>query len=228
MKRLSILISAILLSATLAQARFYIGIEGGYSVEKSYEGNNAFNISKTYVIRDAFKEGARGYSLGINLGSENFYTPYFGTRFGFGVGYTSVDQKADGSGLVDQKLSYIDTGIYFDLMTNLYSSSNFSFGIFGGVDMRYHYRLNKIQIQKEEGEIDYFFDDLFEDAFSDLVNGRHLVDFGGRVGISMLIASHHRIDLLARLPIASLKAGFIGGSTLPAKTSLSAGYSFVF
>lgn len=228
MKKTSILLSAILLSATLAQARFYIGIEGGYSAEKTYVGNDTFSVSKTHVIPDAFRDGAKGYSLGINLGSENFYTPYFGTRFGFGAGYTSVDQKADGSGLENQKLSYVDTGIYFDLMTNLYSSSNFSFGIFGGVDARYHYRLNGIQIQKEEGEIDSLFGDLFGDTFSDIVNGRHLVDFGGRVGVSMLIASHHRIDLLARLPIASLKTGFIGGSALPAKTNLSVGYSFIF
>lgn len=200
------LLTAVLASGVLAsmvQAKFYVGIEGGYSVESQYKtglskNSVSFSVPSTNVISNAFKNETKGYSVAGVFGTEDFYGKYFGTRWGVSAGYTQVSIK-------DAQNRYVDAGLNLDLMLNFINTGSFSLGVFGGVSGDYHYQLDV---------------------------SRHLLDFNGRVGLSTLITSHHRLEFVAKLPIASMNAAgqstYLGADVVPARTSLGASYKFIF
>lgn len=113
------------------QARFYLGINADYNaqVTKDPQNNNrALSIHPSDVITDSLHGEEKGYSVGIVLGAEDFYSRYFGTRYGIGMGYTRL-------GL----LGFIDTELSFDLLLDFFNNRDFGIGIFGGVSADHHY-----------------------------------------------------------------------------------------
>ncbi|WP_027327205.1 outer membrane beta-barrel protein [Helicobacter pametensis] len=233
MKKILSIVVGLGMLCSVAQARFYLGVEGGYSVEKFIQAKNGMNVSQIGMIRDAFKNDSRGYSVGLVLGTESFYGDYFGTRFGVSAGYTAITQTQQSSSFLqelgikkNETNSYIDAGLELDLIVNVYASKSFSLGLFGGADMKYHYRLNAVkQSSSESGDL---VADLIGAIFDEVASGRNLLDFAGRVGVTALIANHHRLDVMARLPIASLNSSLFGGTLLPVRTTVSLGYKYVF
>lgn len=213
-KILSVVLASCAL-ASMAQARFYIGIEGGYSTQSAYDsktsGKNTFGVTYagTGVIGNALNSGYSGYSVGGVLGTEDFFGKYFGTRWGLGAGYTSVSKTENGS---THTFNSVDAGLSVDLLLNFYNNGSFSFGIFGGASADYHYVLSG--------------------RWSGL--NEHLMDFSGRVGVTTMMAKHHRIEFMAKLPIASMNVTnsssnyVLGGALAPARTTFSASYKFVF
>lgn len=247
------LAAASLICGSVAEAKFYLGIEGGYtagagilnpvSLGKSNEVkfvsssissiSNAFKTDKKTVGTGGLLEAEpyQGYSVGINFGSEHlFLRDYLGLRWGVGVGYTSVSGKytsidranGDIGAKLEAKYSFLDTNLSFDLLVNFYSSHSFGIGVFGGAELGYHYMLS--------GKYD---DKLWNRSgdLQDLIPSKHSLDLVGRVGITSLIAEHHRIDLTAKLPIGSIMAGKASdvkiGESL-SRTSFSAGYKYIF
>ncbi|WP_027327204.1 outer membrane beta-barrel protein [Helicobacter pametensis] len=196
---------------SMAQARFYVGIEGGYSAQSAYDtktsGKNTFGAtySGTGVLSKALDNGARGYSVGGVLGTESFFGKYFGLRWGVGAGYTSVSKDK-------HNFNTVDAGVSLDLLLNFYNNGSFSFGVFGGASADYHYVLDGRYAGSSE----------------------HLLDFSGKVGLSTMMAKHHRVEFYAKLPISSMnvtdsKGSFVlGGAYAPARTTLGASYKFVF
>ncbi|RDU71435.1 outer membrane beta-barrel protein [Helicobacter brantae] len=250
-KKLLSLAVASLVCGSVAEARFYVGVEGGYTSAsgildplKFGESNKInFNTIPASEIKNAFKSMKRnvqngvlevdpykGYSIGVNFGSEHlFLRDYLGFRWGASVGYSnmsgkyiSVDNSGDIGAKIEGKYSFLDTGLSLDLMTNFYSSQSFAIGIFGGAELDYHYMLTgkyEHKIWDEEGDM------------KNQVPSRHSLDLSGRVGITTLIASHHRIDLTAKLPIGSITAGKASNIKLGeplVRITFSAGYKFVF
>lgn len=214
------LATASLLCAGVAQARFFVGVEGGYTAQHSYqtglESTSTLNFAlpKTSIIYDALKDGSKGYSVGMSIGTEDV-GGIFGTRWYLGAGYTSVS-KDDQQG-VKWSRNYIDASAGFDMILNFYNSGTTSFGIFGGVSADYHYWLNSSDYKEE-----------FFATFS-----KHILDFSGKAGVSTLLGGHHRMELYAKLPIASLNVSdskeiVLGGNYSPASVSFGASYKFVF
>ena len=201
---------------SMAQARFYVGVEGGYSVQYGHpsglgDAANSFGFyaPATSLISEALKVAPHGFSVGAVFGTEDFYGKYFGTRWGISAGYTQIADRKD----AEAKLGSVDAGLNFDLMLNFVNNGSFSFGVFGGVSADYHYVLN---IDKNN-------------PFS----SAHLFDFSGRTGVTTMLADHHRIEFVAKLPIASMSATSstkyeLGGSIVPAKITFGASYKFVF
>lgn len=210
--------------ASIAQARFFMGLEGGYTTtsleETSMKEDKANFYASAYgpkIVTDTFKNGARGYSAALTLGTENFFGNYFGIRSAVFGGYTSTSKKIYG---LNKEFNLIDAGLSFDLMLNFFSNGNSSFGIFGGAEAGYHYWYNK----KDFGS------DILYNS-SDV--SKHLLDFSGRFGISTLVGGHHRIELFTKVPFASM--GFsssseakLGGLAVPLNVSVGASYKFVF
>lgn len=248
--KLLALATASLLCSSLAEARFYIGVEGGYTagprvIESTRLGNSneiKFLSSSTTDIKNAFKnqqfssrtetstvKPISGYSVGVNFGSEHlFLRDYLGFRWGASLGYsdmkTSLTSTNNTNGNADVKETYafLDAGLSLDAMVNFYSSRVFSVGMFGGAELGYHYLLSG----KYEDKI---YADIID--IKDLVPSRHSLDLSGRVGVSMMFVDHHRIDLTATLPIGSIVAGKASSVKLTqaiARTTLSAGYKFIF
>lgn len=251
-KKLLSLAVASLVCGSFAEARFYVGVEGGYTgaagvldfVKFGKSNEIKFNTNSTSAIKNAFKtskkdvamgileaEPYKGYSVGINFGSEHlFLRDYLGFRWGANVGYTYVNGKYTsierGSGDIgvktDVTYNFLDTGLSFDLMTNFYSSQSFAIGVFGGAELEYHYVIKGDYKDKQNDD---------SGSLNNVLLSRHSLDLSGRVGLTTLIASHHRIELTAKLPIGSVmvgKASNVKISEALERTTFSAGYKFVF
>lgn len=201
---------------SITQARFYLGVEGAYTlqgypaVQEKGKGIEFHTMSPS-GLKDLFKYGIGGYSVGLVLGSENFWGRYFGMRWGFGAGYAAAKFKQNnGGGIQKVTLKTLTSEISLDMMANFVNTGNFSFGVFGGVGAEYQYVLNYAQDPKKHG-----------------------LDFVGRAGVSALLGGHHRMDLFAKLPFVSLSTKFTSGDKNAflygmSKVSFGASYKFVF
>lgn len=209
MKRLLALVFATLSLASVASAKFYIGIEGGYLGQSGVEKNNSgFHTISAGTLGDIIKGDkpyGRGFAVAGILGQEaNF--GIIGLRWGLGLGYSTVDFD-DGKNWNQEMFS---TELSFDMILNFVNKGNFSFGIFGGVGTQYQLALN---------------------SYKDFDNV-HTLGFDGRVGVTTLIARHHRMEVYAKLPFAEVtnkvetgdKQALLGN----AKSFIGASYKFVF
>lgn len=213
------LATASLLCAGVAEARFFMGVEGGYTTQHFYRtalnGASTFNFTlpSPSVIGKAINEGAKGYSFSAMIGSEDIGN-IFGTRWYLGGGYTSVSKEILGKKVTRD---FVDASLGFDMILNFYNSGTTSFGVFGGVSMDYHYWLNASDHGVDKTPL----------------MSEHIFDFAGKAGITTLLANHHRMEIYAKLPIGSLnvsnsKETVLGGFFAPANVSFGASYKFVF
>lgn len=236
---------ASLVCAGVAEAKFYIGVEGGYtgaafdSKDHDLKVNSSYFVTpgsstlentfkdKTYYYNGESKEVEpwMGYNIALTLGSEHFFASnYLGFRWGASVGFTEIMQEttqrtATSSTPYTNTLGTIDAGLSLDLMINLVNSGNFSFGVFGGVEGDYHYLV--IADTEVNGSV--------KSSLSGA--NRHSMDFAGRVGLSTLLGKHHRFDITAKLPIGYVVAGEdnkVKLTGMPVRTSFSFGYKYVF
>lgn len=233
-----------------AEARFYVGIDAGYSAgprtidPQTLQGTNEVKFVsvpssdvkmgfKNQTFSDSHESATfkpiSGYNIGINFGSEHlFFRNYFGLRWGVALAYSdmktriSSDNIEVGSSDIEESYSFLDTGLSVDAMVNFYNSQVFGIGMFGGVELGYHYMLSGKYKDNKFGETL---------NLKNLVPSRHSLDLVGRVGITTMIVEHHRIEVLAKLPIGYIMAGKASNVKLAqaiARTTLSAGYKFVF
>ena len=219
-KTLLSLTVASLVCASMAEARFFVGVEGGYTAQKSYDtgldsraSTFLFSMPSTSIISDALEKGSKGYSISGVIGTEDVGS-IFGTRWYLAGGYTSVSKDYAGK---SWSREYIDASVGFDLILNFFNNGSSSFGIFGGVSADYHYWLNSSDY-KEDVVIDY---------------SKHIFDFSGKAGITTLLAKHNRLEVFAKLPIASMsitnsKEAVLGGNHSPANVTFGASYKFIF
>lgn len=179
--------------------RSLVGIEGSYIM-------GAIKRSSLSSELEQFKNGPKGFSVGLNLGDEYFWGRYFGLRSYFTVGYSSVFKNVANA---NRQASLLDVSLALEPIINFYNSGQSSFGIFGGVDAAYHYWINKHSF-----------------VGRDLLTKKHFLDFGARAGISFLVASNHRFEILARLPFA-----YVASDTardIPRSINFAASYKYVF
>ncbi|RDU73599.1 hypothetical protein CQA57_04675 [Helicobacter anseris] len=217
------------------QARFYLGVEGGYTGSNPYYdlGNSdaIFITIPTSHISGAFGKSFNGFNASFNLGTENFFNDYVGTRLDFSVGYTFLSKKFDN---LKAQMNFITSGLYLDLLTNLYKTEFFEIGLFGGAGLDIFYNTKQLTEDDMEGlDSDAISEQTILDAQQFYSNAaltsRILANVAGRVGITTLIAKNHRIEILAKLPIGSINTfPFIGGGLNLANLSLNLGYRFVF
>lgn len=216
MKKLFALLLVSLGLASVAQARFYLGVEGAYTLQgfssiQSTGKGIEFHTMSPSGLNDLIKYGTGGYSVGLVLGSESFWGNYFGMRWGLGAGYAAAKFKRNDGGKTQKAtLETLYSEISLDMMANFVNTGNFSFGVFGGVGAEYQYVLNYAQDPKKHG-----------------------LDFVGRAGVSTLLGGHHRMDLFAKLPFVSLSTKFTIGDKNTflygmSKVSFGASYKFVF
>lgn len=241
-KILSIAVAS-LVCASMAEARFFIGFDVGYTSaiseaegSVSGSGNTRFISVKPSSWSNAFKtktwngttstvtqEPYSGFNINLNFGSEHFFLEdYLGIRVGGLVGYTGYSNftqiETPGNLLgIQESYDFLDAGINLDLMVNFWSNGSYSFGVFGGVEADYHYLLNFNNSEARESAKDF--------------PSRHAFDLAGRVGVSTLMANHHRLDVLAKLPIGSVVSGTETKayliSVMPT-ISINVGYKYIF
>lgn len=214
-KRLFTLILVSVSFLSVAQARFYLGVEGGYVsqglplVQEKGKGIETHTISSS-GLGDLIEYGAKGYAVGVVFGTESFFNRYFGLRWGLGLGYSSSKKDLYNNGKKKgYELSVFDTNLSVDMMLNFVNTGNFSFGVFGGVGADYQY-------------------------FTNTGNPKwHALGFEGRVGLSTLLGNHHRMEVFAKLPFADMSMKFSKGDNNlfaygTTKSVFGVSYKFVF
>ena len=240
-KKLLSLAVASLVCGSIAEARFYVGVDLGYSGAMFYGGGSGmyYEVPKTEALKYIFKtiketnngvsatlEPFMGFNASVNFGAEDFYlNNHLGFRWGASVGYTTLSQMAqfksqgaygtETSSTIEE-YNYLDFGLSLDVIVNLWSDESSSVGVFGGVEGEYHYFLS--------GRYDDYLYDIYQ-----TFKGIHSYGVNGQVGISTLIANHHRVDLTAKLPILIAgNNGDYGMASYLVKTSFNVGYKYVF
>ncbi|WP_104697470.1 MULTISPECIES: outer membrane beta-barrel protein [unclassified Helicobacter] len=222
---------------TAVQARFFVGIEGGYLGSATYQDlskdGTLFVVAKPSIIPSAFSDSLKGFNTSLSIGTESFFGDYFGIRLDFLAGYNQMTQHFDS---IKAQFNLINTSLYFDFLVNFLKSSHVDLGFIGGIGMDVYYRLNYLK----EINIDDFdmlpmsdFLSNFIQAYSLYTNSaltsRVLMNFAGRVGFTALIANHHRLEFVAKLPIASISSfPLIGGNMNLANVTFNVGYRFIF
>lgn len=240
-RKLLSLALASLVCGSVAEARFYLGVDLGYTGAMSYDRGEGmyYGDIKTQALQYMFKgysesdatsslkmDPFMGFNASVNFGTENFYLDnYLGFRWGGSIGYTTVSQTTEykrqqsygtATSSIIEEYNFLDFGLSLDAILNLWNSGGYSVGVFGGVEGEYHYFLN--------GAYDDYIGNIYE-SFKNI----HSFGVNGRVGLSALFAEHHRIDFTAKLPIllAGNNQTYTTASCL-VKSSFDIGYKYVF
>ncbi|ANV97980.1 hypothetical protein BBW65_03830 [Helicobacter enhydrae] len=192
----------------MLEARLYVGFEAGYSTQgiQTAEAPNNFSVSAITLnsLADSLENQSRGYTLNLVFGNEHIVANVFGSRIGVGVGYTQTHDQTD--------YRFVDLSLNGALMLDLYNDGNYSAGIFGGAEVGYQYVMREKPIATQSP---------------------HLLNLYGNTGFSFLIARHHRLDFVAKLPLSSVsffdgKQMLIGGKRVFVRTSFLGSYKYVF
>lgn len=222
-----IVLIAYLISLETAQAKWYVGIETGYTAVIDHfrshttgSGNAYFLQPKLQDFGNAFKnqswqdgktqyakEPYLGPNISFNFGTEHFTLKnYLGIRWGIMLGYTHYTNYTstktqtiwgESTGKITDEFDYLDLGFALDSTINILVRSKYSIGIFGGAQLDYHYLINR----------DYYNSINKTHLNTNSQSSRHSADLTGRVGITSLFVNHHRLDLIFKLPIGSILLG---------------------
>lgn len=206
MKKLLAIVFAALSFASVASAKFYVGIEAGYLGQTGMFGDkNGFHTVSTGNIDDIISNAGKGFAFAGILGQEaNF--GIVGLRWGLGLGYGTVEFD---DGCSNCKQETFSTELSFDMILNFVNKGNFSFGIFGGIGAQY-----QLALESYDG-----------------LDNVHTLGFDGRVGVTTLMARHHRVEVYAKLPFAYVtqyEAGDKQALLGNAKSFIGASYKYVF
>ncbi len=195
---------SILLSSHPLLARFYVGLETGYIHTKSTLSTATFELKNGTGVGAGVGVGAgaetatreenerhfnhNGGMINFILGTENlFFNNYFGIRWGIGVG----------SGFLigdEYTLRIIDFNASFDTIINFYATEENSFGIFVGTEASL--MLHRPSRIFEAGAI--------VDGRAYTVSNKTLtLGYPLRLGFTWLKSSHHRFELMGKIPLAT-------------------------
>lgn len=184
-KKLIFMVLAILLSCNPLFARFYMGVESGWTgfntkIEEYQRENGQVKIDRVTA------EKLQGGFGNLAIGTEHFFANnYFGLRWSIYGGYGYAQGKT-----TKYDLGYM--GVNFDLIGNFISSENLTFGTFAGIDGSLTMLLpdKVVRVGQTIDGTDFY-----------ASNRTIALNPNIRAGFTFLLARHHRLELAARLPI---------------------------
>lgn len=188
------LAAASLICGSVAEAKFYLGIEGGYNgsvSEFSYEDK----VTPSSFSKKLKEQGVVG---NLVLGTEHFFgSGYFGLRWGifggYGVAWGEIDE-------FKTRLDTISFGGSFDLFTNFVAKENFMTGLFAGVE--YAYTLLRPKDEFVLGKTYTTNIGTWSHSADYYVSNKTAANtVAVRVGLSTRFAKHHRFEIMAKVPI---------------------------
>lgn len=197
---------------------YFVGAQlgnGGVSIDYEYcqYGNNLWIDIWQFKVCSTDSQGFRNFKYGFLGGYQHFLTSEFGLRF-YSV-FNAGKYKYDGTAYeVDNpkeirttftnKLSERALNFNVDILYNLVSSQNASFGIFGGLSVGcvwYKYDMNEgVYVEyKEEG-------------YRQIDKTRKL-DIGLNFGLKLNIIDRHSIELYSRFALRKQQETYVVKST---------------
>lgn len=192
------LAAASLICGSVAEAKFYLGIEGGYNgsvSEFSYEDK----VTSTSFSKKLKEQGVVG---NLVLGTEHFFgSQHFGLRWGIFGGYGSAWGDFEGT---KTRLDTISFGGSFDLFGNFVAKENLMSGIFVGIE--YDYTLlnpkDEIVLGKNYSiKNGMCTPEWSQNAKYSVSNKTASNSLAVRVGLSTRVAKHHRFEVMAKIPV---------------------------
>lgn len=111
-----------LLSLSLAQAKVFVGVDGGYVMA----GSSVSGKADSSVWDGGYNHG---WTAGANFGYETFFSSHFGTRAFVSAGYGNVLDD------ITETNQFFNVDANIDLMVNFVGN----FGVFAGIGAGYQY-----------------------------------------------------------------------------------------
>ena len=234
-KLVSIAVAAVLLSATSAFAEesgVFLGAEIGYGGEK--------HETKTAVIiaQATLKHDGGGIKYGVVVGYKQFFTQYFGLRYYANVSIMHGNLKNDDyiGTIWKTRLNgnLINYGANVDFLANFVANETLDFGAFIGLGIGGNTWSSKDLDDFEDREVA-----TVAQAVGQIWKlSKTSFDLSLNVGLRTNIATHHGIELVAKVPFLETKLldksvsmnGNSGSvkSTLTHTFSVTARYIFSF
>lgn len=183
--------------ATLLQAGFYMGIEGGYNTSKQIFDYKDQGTDPDPDFTANLK--GNGYVANITLGTEHsFIDKYLVIRWGIFGGYGQTIGKTEGEKDILETISF---GVNADLIANFIAKEKFTAGIFAGAE--YMYSILKPKPTREVGQTIYTtYPDGSQTKTEYYVNNNISSDnFVLRAGLTFLANNHHRFDIFTKIPL---------------------------
>lgn len=193
---------------SLASARFFLGIDGGYSMDKvdakalyTQGGIIGDAIYPPFDIGKMYDGG--GGIIGVNLGTEHHFDEnnYIGFRW-FLSGKYGRTKLVDRYKLVGEEYpsTFLGFRIGLDLLLDVIKFNKYnSVGFFGGIAGEFiGLRSDGRTCSNPQTHCVYYGGDGGKPA--------RLIEFGNllasaRIGLSVFLANHHRIEFVTELPI---------------------------
>ncbi|STQ86732.1 outer membrane beta-barrel protein [Helicobacter muridarum] len=119
------------LSASLAEARFFLGVEGGWG-----KGETTFENKVVKYGEFTNSKAMHGWLALLNIGGEWMFNEMIGMRTFLSLGYGQ-------NYFVEKTFHDIELGINADMILDLYNNGSFSFGLFGGIGSGYNSTFEK-------------------------------------------------------------------------------------
>lgn len=231
-KNLLLIFIVLSLFTSLANARFFLGIDGGYSMDKvdvKKEDVTAKGVVITpgYSIKNAY--AGNGYLFNINLGTEHHFDKdgYVGFRWLLDLGYGRTNLINQYNSLISYPSSIIEGNLGVDLLLDVIKFGNHSLGLFGGVEGGAKVIISDAYYY---GEPNYYGKSEKYRAFG-LIAPMILA----RVGVSLFLADHHRIEFITKIPVYRFDFDNSGSSDEPNNGNkfykpiqFMFGYKFIF
>lgn len=180
--------------ANMAQARFFLGADASYSLEKATRG--------------IYKSSGNGYFISASLGTEHYFgeSQIAGLRWYLGGGYGR-------SIFTDANFTNFNLKLGLDLLIDIVKfQEDSALTFFAGLQSGF-----------------LLFTSLEEDPRKETIANNNYIPLYVSAGLSLKLASYHRLELGALIPVADLLVVDGEGSKLyydPYRFSL--GYKFVF
>lgn len=128
-----------LLSISLAQAKVFVGVDGGYGMV-GYAGSGKVDSS----VWDGYYNNS--WDIDVNFGYESLFSNYLGTRAFISLGYGQLDKY------VSNYNFKVDLNV--DAILNFINTGSFQAGLFAGIGVGYDYYSYKIlEIVSSYGQI---------------------------------------------------------------------------
>lgn len=242
-KLVSIAVAAVLLSATSAFAEesgVFLGAEIGYGGEK-HETKTAGIITQAFAngaTSATLKHDGGGVKYGVVVGYKQFFTQYFGLRYYANVSIMHGNLKNDDyiGTIWKTRLNgnLINYGANVDFLANFVANETLDFGAFIGLGIGGNTWSSKDLDDFEDREVA-----TVTQAVGQIWKlSKTSFDLSLNVGLRTNIATHHGIELVAKVPFLETKLldksvsvnGNSGSvkSTLTHTFSVTARYIFSF
>ena len=207
---------SVALSATLAEAKFFVGLQGTFNMLGA-SGNipnypfAAITEKVGWGSSGFYDQNLHGWGVGLNLGTEHLFSEYFGFRWFVGVNYNRW-LNTSGLSLLANGLyttNDINVEIGADALINFINTGSFQFGVFVGLAARFTFP---------------FLTNVQENLSWETVSFYPIL---GRAGLTFGLGERSRIDLGVNIPIASFNT-FTNSVVHYAPLEFTLGYKILF